>query len=211
MTRLVLASASPRRRALLTSAGRPPDAVTPAHVDETPGTRETAEALVHRLATAKRDAVAASVIGDDDVVLAADTVVALDDEVLGKPTDDDHAARMLRALAGRVAVVLSGVAVGGGDGSNRDAVVVGTQVSIRPLTDDEITTYVRTGEPRGAAGAFRLQGAGAALVGATDGCLTNVVGLPVCETRDLLAARGVHLDAVPCERVLADLRRGPSS
>lgn len=207
MTRLVLASASPRRRALLVAAGRPPDEIVPADLDETPRPGEAAAALARRLATAKRDVVLA-VTGPrspDAVVLAADTVVSVGDRLLGKPRDDDEATAMLTALAGTTAHVDTGVAVGGPQLADPAEVVVRTDVRFRDLDPDAVRRYVATGEPRGVAGAFRLQGAGATLVAGTDGCPTNVVGLPVCETARLLRPVGVALDGA-CADLVAAMR-----
>lgn len=204
MTRLVLASSSPRRRALLVAAGIPPDAVTTADVDETPLPAEDAEALVRRLARAKLDAVTADAGRDDSLVVAADTVVATADAILGKPVDDDDARAMLQALAGASAAVLSGVAVGGATAPATR--VVRTVVRFRALDRHDVDRYVATGEPRGAAGAFRLQGAGAALVAGVEGCPSNVVGLPVCETTRLLRAAGMPVHAPSCPVVVARVR-----
>ena len=200
MTRLVLASSSPRRRALLAAVGRPADEVRGADVDETPLPEEGPVALVERLAAAKRDAVAARA-ADDEVVLAADTVVAHHGRLLNKPVDDEDATRMLRALAGDEATIASGVAVRHADGTTSSAVVL-TSVRFHELSAATIAEYVATGEPRGVAGAFRLQGAGGALVASRTGCPTNVVGLPVCETRRLLAPAGVALPHADCTRLV---------
>lgn len=249
MTRLVLASASPRRRALLRAAGRAPDEVRPAAVDETPRPDEDAPSLALRLAAAKRDAVVAALVHDtphdtphepprgvpdeptrepsdaapprapaDDhrtaVVLAADTVVACDARLLGKPSDDGDAAAMLRRLAGGRATVCTGLAIGAlGTSStaatlgtpSTAATLVTTTVVFRDLTDADVAAYVATGEPRGVAGGFRLQGAGAGLVDRTEGCPSSVVGLPVCATRRLLADRGIVVPATSCGQLVADL------
>jgi septum formation protein len=190
--RLVLASASPRRRELLARLGLEP-LIRPAHLDETPRPGENPHELVVRLASAK--AAASLARGDqpgapEEVVLAADTEVVLDGQVLGKPRDRDDAARMLRRLAGRTHEVVTGVAVRRG-GTAR-ATRVTTEVRFRPLSEAEIAWYVATGEPDGKAGAYGLQGAGAALVERIDGSDTNVIGLPLAETVTLL--RQVGLD-----------------
>ena len=186
---LVLASGSPQRSALLREAGLDP-AVVPADVDETPRDEESAADLVERLARDKATAVAAG--HPAAVVLAADTVVELDGTALGKPVDDAHAAAMLRALAGQQVVVRSGVAVVAPDG--RGAVRSGrvdTTLWMRPLAAAEIDAYVATGEPRGAAGAFRVQDGGASLLERHSGCWANVVGLPLCLVGELLAPHGL--------------------
>jgi septum formation protein len=166
--------------------------VRPTDVDETPRPDERADDLVVRLAGAKAAASAALGDGRDEVVLAADTVVALGDEVLGKPRGRDDAATMLRRLAGRTHEVVTGIAVVRGPVS---AVTrVSTQVTFRDLTDDDVAWYLATGEPDDKAGAYGLQGAGAALVSRVDGSDTNVIGLPLAETVDLL--RDVGLDVL---------------
>lgn len=192
---VVLASASPRRRTLLDRAGLLDLVVQPAHVDETPGGAESPVALVRRLARAKRDAVRPTVEGGA-VVVAADTVVEVAGTVLAKPDGEEDAARMLAGLAGRVATVWSGVATAHGD--EERGVVVGTMLRMRQLTGAAIDEYVRSGEPLGVAGAFRIQGRGAALVAARHGCWTNVVGLPLCELSRLLRPSGVVVAGDEC-------------
>jgi septum formation protein len=192
--RLVLASASPRRAALLARLGVTP-AVHPADVDETVRPGEAPDELVVRLARAKATTVARAVTdgGDpvaDVVVLAADTEVVLDGQVLGKPEDRADAGAMLRRLAGRSHQVTTGLAVVRGDAVEVDRVT--TVVRFRPLTDAEVAWYLATGEPDGKAGGYALQGAGAALVERVEGSDTNVIGLPLAETVALL--RRVDLD-----------------
>jgi septum formation protein len=185
--RLVLASASPRRRELLARLGLDP-LIRPADIDETPRPGEDPHDLVVRLASAK--AATSLARGDaEEVVLAADTEVVLDGQVLGKPRDRDDAARMLRRLAGRSHEVVTGVAVRRG-GTAR-ATRVTTEVRFRPVSDAEIAWYVATGEPDGKAGAYGLQGAGAALVERIHGSDTNVIGLPLAETITLLRQVGM--------------------
>ncbi len=191
---LVLASGSPRRRDLLRAGGVDP-VVVPADVDETPRTGEQPAELVRRLAAAKARAV------DGAVVLGADTEVVRDGTVLGKPTDADDARAMLRANAGRVLTVLSGVAVAAG--ATVRTSVVGSSVRFADVTEDQIAAYVATGEPFGVAGGFRIQGRGADLVTALTGCWTNVVGLPTCATARLLAPHGITLQPDGCQPAAA--------
>ena len=181
---IILASASPRRKALLDASGWAP-VVIPADVDETPLPREPPRALVERLARHKASAVRA---GADDVVVAADTTVAVDDAVLNKPVDDDDARRMLRLLSGRPHAVYTGWCVRRGDVV--DGGVVETMVAFRTLADDDIDAYLRTGEHRDKAGAYGIQGAAAVLVSSVHGSLTNVIGLPVDEVVAALRAIG---------------------
>lgn len=186
----MLASGSPRRAELLARLGLDP-VVRPPDVDETPRSGERADDLVVRLAGLKASASAALADGRDEVVLAADTVVTLDDEVLGKPRDRDDAAAMLRRLAGRTHEVVTGVAVMRGPVS---AVTrVSTAVTFRDLTDAEVAWYLGTGEPDDKAGAYGLQGAGAVLVSRVDGSDTNVIGLPLAETVVLLRDAGLEV------------------
>jgi septum formation protein len=195
----VLASGSPRRRELLARLGLTPE-VRPADVDETPHEAETPEELVLRLARAKATTVVAPASpatepSVDEVVLAADTVVTLDDRVLGKPRDRDDAATMLRTLSGRTHHVVTGIAVV--RGTSHVADVVTTAVTFRRLSDTEVAWYLDTGEPTDKAGAYGLQGAGAVLIERVDGSDTNVIGLPLAETVALLRRVGVDVLVPP--------------
>jgi septum formation protein len=184
---IVLASASPRRADLLASAGVR-FIVVPSQVIEERLPAETPEAFVRRLAAAKARGVAAT--RRDGMVLGADTEVVLDGEVLGKPRDDEGARAMLARLSGRAHDVLSGyevydVAAGRGEGD-----VVRTRVEFAPLGRAEIDAYVATGEPRGKAGAYAIQGRAAGMIRRIEGSYTNVVGLPLREVLDTLARMG---------------------
>lgn len=181
---LVLASASPRRAALLTSAGIP-FIVRPADADETPLPGEDPASYVLRVARAK----AATHPDPAAVVLAADTTVALDGAILGKPADDREAAVLLRRLSGRPHFVHTAVVLRHPGGE--ECVVVTTAVRFRALTDDDVARYVATGEPRDKAGAYGIQGHGGALVDRVQGSYTNVVGLPLSETLTLLRRVGL--------------------
>lgn len=172
--RLVLASQSPRRAELLERAGFDFDVVS-AQIDEAPLAGETPRAHVLRLAAAKADAVVRRL--PERVVLGADTVVVVDGHLLGKPVDDRDAARILRLLAGRVHEVLTGVVLR--DGARAVSGVDTTRVHFTSLTDETIARYVATGEPRGKAGAYAIQGIASRFVDWIEGSYTNVVGLPV--------------------------------
>lgn len=192
--RLCLASASPRRRELLASIGL--DVISCAvDIDETPLPDESPEALVIRLAEAK--AVAAStrgaLVGDAALlpVLGADTVVVCDGRIFGKPRDRGDGAWMLRQLSGRRHHVITGVAVNGPQGLV--SLSVTTHITLRQLSDDEITAYWATGEPLDKAGGFAIQGRGALFVSYLEGSHSAVVGLPLYETAQLLADQGVEL------------------
>jgi septum formation protein len=192
--RLILASASPRRRALLARLGLP-FAVEPSGIVEVliPGV-PLAE-LATRLASAKAEDVArrAAAGAPPAVVLGADTLVGVDGRALGKPASPDEARAMLRALRGRPHEVVTGVAVrhAGGPLPAQTAAVT-SRVTMRAYGDDEIDAYVATGEPADKAGAYAVQGRGRALVAAVEGCYTNVVGLPLRTTARLLRAAGLE-------------------
>ena len=171
---LVLASSSPRRAELLGWLGLA-FTVRPSHVDETPRSGETAAALVERLAREK----AAAHVGAGELVLAADTLVVVDGEVLGKPADDADAARMLRLLSGRAHEVLTGVALVDGDSGRLAAGVERTRVDFAPLSPREVAWYVASGEPRDKAGAYGIQGLGGLFVTGVEGNYGTVVGLPL--------------------------------
>jgi septum formation protein len=171
---LVLASASPRRKALLEAAGVT-CTVIPAEVDEAPEPGETPLAHVRRLARAKALEVARS--EPHAIILGADTVVVIDGHILGKPADDADARGMLRRLSGRVHQVYTGVALWRA-GEIRDAVEV-TDVEICALSDEQIDRYVASGEPADKAGAYAIQGLASRFVTRIDGSYSNVVGLPV--------------------------------
>jgi septum formation protein len=184
--RLILASASPRRVDLLREAGYAFD-VEPADVDESEAAGEPPRAYVLRVAALKGGVVAAA--HPDAVVLAADTTVVVDGQMLAKPTDDEDARRMLGLLSGRTHEVLTGVVVV--RAGRQSSAVVGTRVRFRPMTAADIDWYVASGEPRDKAGAYGVQGLAARFVDAIDGPYSNVVGLPVGAVRDLLGAEGV--------------------
>ena len=204
---LILASGSPRRVALLAELGVPFETVV-SDAPETFDPRLGAEAQAVVLAERKARAVASQ--QETGFVLGADTIVVLDGELLGKPVDEADATHMLRRLSGREHLVVTGIAlVDAGAGSVRTS-AVSSSVRFRTLSDEEISRYVATGEPRGKAGAYAIQGVGSALVSALKGCFTNVVGLPLCETAELLIAAGIIVssawpgcrmpDGAPCPR-----------
>lgn len=184
--RLILGSASPRRRDLLAQVGIEPDSILAPEIDESPARGETPRACALRLAEAKADAVAA---GADEVVLAADTVVALGRRMLGKPADEAEAAAFLRLLSGRRHRVVTAVVLRGGVRRWRRAVE--TAVRFKRLDAAEIGVYVASGEWRGKAGGYGIQGRAAGFIPWINGSYSNVVGLPLTETLALLAAAGV--------------------
>ncbi|MBM3785668.1 MAG: septum formation inhibitor Maf [Acidobacteria bacterium] len=170
---LVLASQSPRRREILSHAGIP-FIVRAAEVDESVLPGEAPQSYVRRLATAKAAAVP---IQDGETVLAADTTVVVDNQILGKPDGDADAARMLRLLSGRSHEVVTGICLRRGMQLIIDAAV--TEVVFSPLSDEQIRDYISTGEPQDKAGAYGIQGLAARYIERIDGCYFNVVGLPV--------------------------------
>ncbi len=188
--RLVLASASPRRLALLGQIGIVPDAVVAADVDETPGPRELPRAHAMRLAQAKAAAVAPDHPGA--FVLAADTVVAVGRRILPKALDADTARACLALISGRRHRVLSAVVLVRPDGAVRRRVVL-SRVTMKRLSAPEVAAYLRAGEWQGKAGGYAIQGRAAAFVRHLSGSYSNVVGLPLYETAQLLAGNGYPL------------------
>jgi septum formation protein len=171
--RLILASQSPRRREILESAGFDV-VVRPSSVPEERLPEESPEAYVRRLACDKARAISAE---PRAIVLGADTVVVVDNVVLEKPLDDVDAARMLRSLSGRTHEVLTGVCILQDGQEMVD--VSRTEVEFLPLSDDEISDYIRSGEHKDKAGAYGIQGLASKFVCRIDGCYFNVVGLPI--------------------------------
>jgi septum formation protein len=177
---VVLASGSPRRLTLLEQLGLDPE-VVPADIDESPLPGEDPVAYVRRLAREKAEAV---VVPSAALVIAADTTIDLDGEILAKPDDGDDARRMLRRQSGRTHRVHTGIAVRHRGATLVD--VVTTLVTMVPITDELLDWYVGTGEPLDKAGAYALQGAGGVLVEKVNGSVSNVVGLPLAPTVALI-------------------------
>ncbi len=170
---LILASASPRRHELLLAAGID-HIVQPTSIPEHRRPGEAPTEFVRRIAEEKARA---AICGPADTVLAADTVVCVGDHVLGKPADDQDAARMLRLLSGRDHWVHTGICIL--SGHRRIVDLSSTKVSVLELTESEIQEYTRSGEPRDKAGAYAIQGRASRFVWSIEGCYHNVVGLPV--------------------------------
>lgn len=185
---IILASQSPRRRELLAQMGVPQFEVVPALGEEIASPGLSPAQLVEVLSRQKAEEVAVQA-GPDDVVIAADTVVAVDGQVLGKPHSIQQAHEMLSALSGREHTVYTGVTVcrGGQILTQHEA----TAVRFRPLTAQEIDAYIATGEPMDKAGSYGIQGRGALLVEGISGDYFNVVGLPVCRLGRMLTQFGV--------------------
>lgn len=183
--RLVLASASPRRRDLLAQVGIRPDNITATDIDETPLPRELPRACAIRLARAKVETAAAA---PEDLVLAADTVVAAGRRILGKPGDTEEARGFLRLLSGRRHRVITAIALRRPDRIIERAVE--TAVRFKRLSEQEIEAYLASEEWRGKAGGYAIQGRAAAFIPWIGGSYTNVVGLPLAETVALLTGSG---------------------
>lgn len=188
--RVLLASASPRRRELLNLVGIGHE-VRPADIDETYLPAEVPRAHAERLAREKALAIGAP----DAVTIGSDTIVVVDGQVLGKPRDRAHAADMLRQLSGRSHIVMTGVAA-----RWRGELASGLEevgVTFRQLSDDEIERYIDTGEPMDKAGAYGIQGFGATIVDRVDGDYFAVMGLPLNLLVRLLRSLGLNYDFGP--------------
>ena len=193
-TKLILASASPRRRELLALAGVPFDIVVSPAQEPDPDVNEHPAAYAARMARLKAAAVAQ--MHPTAVVLGADSVVAVGETILGKPADAADALRMLRLLSGRGHQVVTGCALFA-PGREPEIFTVATEVTMGVVAEDRLAAYVATGEPMDKAGAYAIQGGAAAFVTTICGSYTNVVGLPLAEVVEILGVWGV---AVPARR-----------
>jgi len=181
----ILGSGSPRRLELLAQMGVTPDAIRAPDIDETPIKAELPRPYCARMAREKAAAVAA---GPDDIVLCADTTVALGRRILGKPADAAEAERFLRLMSGRRHKVITAVAVKRGDRQwLRD---VQSTVRMKSLSEPEIARYLASGDWQGKAGGYGIQGAAGAFIPWISGSFTGIVGLPLAETANLLIAAG---------------------
>lgn len=186
--RFILGSGSPRRKELLAQLGIVPDAILPPDIDEDPKRGELPRPYAARLAREKALAVQA---GPDDIVLCADTTVALGRRILGKPADAAEAAAFLTALGGRRHQVITALAVRRGDRMwTRESL---SFVKMKRLSDAELNAYLTGGEWQGKAGAYAIQGAAGAFIPWISGSFTGIVGLPLAETAALLQAAGYPL------------------
>lgn len=183
--RLILGSASPRRKELLAVLGIVPDAILPPDIDETPAKGELPHHYCARIA---REKIAAIPAGPDDIVLCADTTVALGRRILGKPADADEARRFLDLLSGRRHRVHTALAVRRGERVwDR---LVEARVRMKPLSPAECEGYIATGDWQGKAGGYSIQGPAGAFIPWISGSYTAIVGLPLAETAQLLQAAG---------------------
>lgn len=187
--RLVLASSSPRRRALLAQIGITPDRIAAPEIDERHHKGELPRAYVLRIAREKAAAVARAA---DEVVLAGDTTIAVGRRILGKPEDEADLRRMLALLSGRRHRCLSAICVIGADGLARVRVAE-TVVAFKRLSPADVDAYVASGEGMGKAGGYAIQGRAEAFVRFLSGSYSGVVGLPLFEARALLASAGIGL------------------
>jgi septum formation protein len=185
---LILASSSPRRAQILHDAGFS-FLVMSSAVDETPIPNESPADMVQRLADAKAELIAARAIGPA-IILAADTVVALDGHIFGKPRSSDDARRMLEKLSGRTHSVVTGVTLIRLPDAERRSFVESTLVHFVPLSDEEISRYLATGEPHDKAGAYAIQGLAGRFIPRIEGDYFNVVGLPLARTTRALVSLG---------------------
>ncbi|VVP02974.1 Maf family protein [Pseudomonas fluorescens] len=189
MKPLYLASGSPRRRELLTQIGIPFSAIS-ADIDETPFPEESPAAYVERLARGKAEAGRRTLVSAAPFcVLGADTAVVLNGKILGKPVDEADACAMLMMLSGKEHEVLTAIAVL--EGERCESRVVRSLVRFRPISREESAAYWASGEPRDKAGGYGIQGLGAVFVAGLNGSYSAVVGLPVCETAELLGHFGI--------------------
>lgn len=189
MKLLYLASGSPRRRELLTQVGVQFSAIS-ADIDETPLPDESPSAYVERLARGKAEAGRRSVVSDQPFcVLGADTAVVLDGKILGKPMDEADACAMLMMLSGNEHEVLTAIAVL--EGERCESRVVRSRVHFRTISRNEAAAYWASGEPRDKAGGYGIQGLGAVFVAGLEGSYSAVVGLPLCETCEVLGHFGI--------------------
>lgn len=187
---IILASESPRRQELLRQMGLTDFKVIPADVEEKVDPALTPPALTEALALQKARWVAKQHAAPGDLIIGADTIVVLDNQVLGKPRNAAHALQMLTTLSGRNHQVYTGVAV-----LRDDVEMVAhevTEVHFCPLTNEEMLRYIKTGEPMDKAGAYGIQGRGALLINWIRGDYCNVVGLPLCRLGKMLARFGIH-------------------
>jgi septum formation protein len=187
---LILASGSPRRKELLQNLGLP-FTVAVSDVDETVPSGWKPAYIVEQLSLRKAEAVAKSL--SEGLVLGSDTIVVLDDVILGKPDSEDHAFEMLSALQGREHTVYTGVSLVDAATGQREWAHSATRVRIRAMTEQEIRAYIATGEPLDKAGSYAIQGIGATIVEGIVGDYFTVVGLPLHLTAQLLKRFGVTI------------------
>lgn len=194
LRRIILASTSPRRQELIASLHIPYE-IHPSHADEHTPEDWSPQQIVEGLALRKAKAVfdTFAVKGENNVIVGSDTVVVLENRVLGKPADDQDAFGMLKSLQGRTHQVYTGVACIDAMNGRTEVRHQVTSVTMKKLSDAKIIAYVKSGEPSDKAGAYGIQGLGATLVERIEGCYFNVVGLPVSMLSDMLSDYGIDI------------------
>ena len=190
---LILASASPRRQQFLTDLGLEFTSL-PADIDETPHSGETPNDFALRMARTKAETVA--IQHPQAYVVGSDTVVTLDDQILGKPADTAHALKILRSLQGKTHQVITGLSLICLQENCNDSLIRTTNVTFQTFTDSILLAYIKTGEPMDKAGAYGIQGKGAFLVRTIQGSCSNVIGLPISTCASLLLQYGVITPAM---------------
>lgn len=183
---LILASSSPRRRDFLNNLGVSYQIIKP-RIDETAFENEEPSVYVQRMASTKAEVIAKEHV--QEVVLAADTIVVVGKQILGKPVDREDAKRILRTLSGKTHQVMTAVCIR--KGAEQHAFTQVTNVTFAPLTEDLIATYVASGESDDKSGAYAVQGIGAMFIEKVEGSVSSVVGLPICQVREVLAKFGI--------------------
>lgn len=191
---LILASSSPRRRDFLNNMGVSYQIIKP-RIDESALEGEDPLVYVQRMAKTKAQVIAAE--HDSEVVLAADTIVVVGKQILGKPVDREDAKRILRTLSGKTHQVMTAVCIG--KGSDVRMLTEITNVTFAPLSEDLIATYVASGECDDKSGAYAVQGIGAMFIEKVEGSVSSVVGLPICQVRKVLAEFGIMPRTVPAK------------
>ena len=184
----ILASASPRRAELLKQIGITPKTIIPANIDETPDPREAPRAYVQRMATSKAEAIAKQ--HPKTAILAADTIVTVGRRILGKPSTRDHAEKMLKLLSGRRHQVLTAITLKTPDGKTRNRIVT-SKLRLKRLDEATIKYYLDSNEWKDKAGAYAIQGIAALWIDWISGSYSNIVGLPLAETGQLLKSAGL--------------------
>lgn len=191
--KLILASSSPRRLELLTKIGYKPDIVEGADIDETPLKNEKPDIYAKRLGKEKAEVIAAK--HDDAIIVAADTMVALGRRIIGKAENRDEAFRDLKLMQGRKHKVLTGMSIikkQGGKVIQTSHKLICTTVTFKSMSDDELNWYVDTNEWQGKSGSFTLMGIASGFIREVSGSHTNIVGLPLCEARQVLIGMGLR-------------------
>jgi septum formation protein len=196
--KLILASSSPRRKELLTQIGFAPDIIESPDVDETPHKKEKPDDFALRMGMEKAEVIAAKY--DNAIIIAADTLVAIGTRIIGKAANRDEAFHDLSLMSGRSHRVYTGMTVikKSKDKNQKSNRLVCTKVKFKRMTADEINWYLDQGEWEGKSGSFTLMGIGAGFIESISGSHTNVIGLPLCEARNILIGMGYNTNPLSC-------------